>query len=333
MEIKDYTLGKLMIGKREYEVKDCELNQTELSFYVDNPRVYSVLRSFDGGAPSQEEIEKHMTSLDHVKQLKLSIKENGGLIDPLIVRDGDFAVLEGNSRLAAYRLLVKTDPVKWGKVRCKVLPRDIDDSAIFTLLGQYHIVGRKDWNPYEQAGYLYRRKRDTKIPVEDIAKELGIAKGVAQSYIKVFEYMLKVGDVNQDRWSYYEEFLKNGNIQKEVAKDPEFEEKIVTQIKSGEIVAAADVRKIGKIAKSKTKKAKKVFQQYKEGKKDLYSAFSELDESGDFDKVLQKVSDFRDLIIDDSFVDKINDSQKKADIIFQLKKIKQKIDIILKSEK
>lgn len=333
MEITNYTLGKLMIGKREYEVKDCELNQAELSFYVDNPRVYSVLRNFDGGAPSQEEIEKHMINLDHVKQLKLSIKENGGLIDPLIVRDGDFAVLEGNSRLAAYRLLVKSDPVKWGKVKCKVLPRDIDDSAIFTLLGQYHIVGRKDWNPYEQAGYLYRRKRDTKIPVEDIAKELGIAKGVAQSYIRVFEYMLKVGDVNQDRWSYYEEFLKNGSIQKEVAEDPQFEEQIVKQIKSGEIVAAADVRKIGKIAKSKTKKAKKVLQQYKDGKKDLYSAFSELDECGDFDKVLQKVSDFRDLIIDEGFVDKMDKSQKKADIIFQLKKIKQKIDNILKTEK
>ncbi len=329
MEITNYTPGKLMIGKREYEVKDCELNQADLNFYIDNPRVYSVLRNYDDEVPSQGEIEKHMVALDHVKQLKLSIKENGGLIDPLIVRDGDFVVLEGNSRLAAYRLLVKIDPVKWGKVRCKVLPADIDDSAIFTLLGQYHIVGRKDWNPYEQAGYLYRRRRDTKIPVEDIAKELGITTGNAKNYIEVFEYMLKVNDLNQDRWSYYEEFLKNSAIKKEVENDPAFGEAVVKQIKEGKIVAAADVRKIGKLAKAKTKNGKKVFQQYKEGKKDLYTAFSEVDESGDFDKIFQKVSDFKDAVIDESFMKKLKESPKKNDILFQLKKIKQKIDIIL----
>lgn len=329
MEISDYSIGKLMIGKREYEVKDCELNQAELLFYVDNPRVYSTLRNFDGSSPSQEEIENHMCNLDHVKQLKLSIKENGGLIDPLIVRDGDFAVLEGNSRLAAYRLLCKNDPVKWGKVKCKLLPADIDDSAIFTLLGQYHIVGRKDWNPYEQAGYLYRRKKDTKIPIEDIAKELGIVNSVAKNYIKVFEYMINVNDLNQEHWSYYEELLKNGNIQKEVNNNQDFEKMIVQQIQCGDIVAAADVRKIGKIAGSKTKKSKKILEDYKQGKIDLYEAYAEVEDSGDFDKQFKKVREFKEMIVDDSFLESLNENSKKNDIIFDLKKIRQKIDKII----
>ncbi len=94
---------------------------------------------------------------EHVKELKESIKSNGGLIDPIIVRDGDFVVLEGNSRLAAYRILYKTDPIKWAKIKVTLLPKDIPESAVFTLLGQYHIVGKDPWDPYEQAGYLYRR--------------------------------------------------------------------------------------------------------------------------------------------------------------------------------
>ena len=96
-----------------------------------------------------------MKSMEHVKQLRLSIEQNGGLIDPLIVvkRNGDYVVLEGNSRLAAYRLLAEKDPVKWQKVRANILPEEISENEIFTLLGQYHLVGRKDWNIFEQAAY------------------------------------------------------------------------------------------------------------------------------------------------------------------------------------
>lgn len=57
-----------------------------------------------------------LKGMEHVKQLRVSIESNGGLIDPLIVRDGDFMVLEGNSRLAAYRLLCRTDAVNGEKL-------------------------------------------------------------------------------------------------------------------------------------------------------------------------------------------------------------------------
>lgn len=98
-------MSKITIGKKDYEVEEQLLNQCELHFYEENPRVYSILRS-NGSSPSQKEIEDKMTSMEHVKQLQLSIKQNGGLIDPLIVvkRNGNYVVLEGNSRLAAYKI-------------------------------------------------------------------------------------------------------------------------------------------------------------------------------------------------------------------------------------
>ncbi len=327
----DYVLGKLTIGKREYEVKNCELNQGELLFYVDNPRVYSALRTFDGDAPSQETIERHMCEMEHVKQLRLSIQENGGLIDPLIVRDGDFVVLEGNSRLAAYRLLCKTNPIKWGKVKCTVLPADIDESAIFTLLGQYHIVGRKDWSPYEQAGYLYRRKKDTRIPIANIAKELGITTSTADNYIKVFEYMLEKNDLNPEKWSYYEEFLKSRSIKKAIEVSPELEDVIVEQIQTNKIATAADIRKVSKIAGTKTKRGKKILNEVISGEIDIYEGFSELESFGDFDEVFNKTVKFKDYICDESFVKAVLASPKKNEIAFNLKKIEQKAKDIRKS--
>lgn len=180
----------LTIGKQDIAVQELEIEQSKLRFYPDNPRVYSVLQVSDESKPEQAKIQELMCSMEHVKQLKESIKSNGGLIDPVIVRDGDFVVLEGNSRLAAYRLLANIDPIQWGMIKCILLPSDIDDSLIFQLLGQYHIIGRKDWSPFEQAGYLYRRRKESKMPIEQMAADLGMTKGVAQKYIEVYQFMI-----------------------------------------------------------------------------------------------------------------------------------------------
>lgn len=59
----------LTIGKNDYEVRLEDLNQIDLKFYPENPRVYSIL-NIDSAEPSQDDIEDYMCSQDHVKQLK-----------------------------------------------------------------------------------------------------------------------------------------------------------------------------------------------------------------------------------------------------------------------
>ena len=70
-------------------------------------------------------------------------------------------------------------------------------------------------------------------------------------------------------------------------------------------------------------------EQYRKGETDLYSAYSEVQEEGGFDKVFQKVREFRDYIIEDGFVDGASNSIKKADIVFDLKKIRKQIGSII----
>src|SRR5262245_58073701 len=119
------TKDTLLIRRTNVPVVKRWINHTKLQFFPDNPRVHSVMRA-DDKEPSQDEIQKHLLELDHVKALIQSIKLHGGLIDPIIVRDGTFQVLEGNSRLAAYRALATIDPIKWAKLQCIVIPKDID---------------------------------------------------------------------------------------------------------------------------------------------------------------------------------------------------------------
>lgn len=320
---------KLTIGKADYNIREEELLHADLKFYPENPRVYSFL-DVANGVPDQETIEEVMTDMDHVKQLKESIKANGGLIDPLIVRDGDFVVLEGNSRLAAYRILQKQDPIKWAKVKCKILPSDISDKAIFTLLGQYHIIGRKDWSPYEQAGYLYRRRENSKQPIDFIAEELGITLSKAKRFVEVYEFMIDHNDVHADKWSYYEELLKSSAINTYLKTVDGLEETIVKQIKNGEIKQAVDIRhKLGGIAKVTGKTAKRIMKEIAEEKTDIYRGYEHIEDTGKTGSIYQNLNKFRQKIMEEGFKDKIKNEDVKQ-IKFELSKIKKTVDELLK---
>ena len=296
-------MSKITIGKKDYEVEEQLLNQCELHFYEENPRVYSILRS-NGSSPSQKEIEDKMTSMEHVKQLQLSIKQNGGLIDPLIVvkRNGNYVVLEGNSRLAAYRLLAAKDPVKWQKVRAIILPENITDSNIFTLLGQYHLVGRKDWNIFEQAAYLYRQKKSSGLDNDILAKNVGLTESKVNSLIQVYSFMLENDDLRPDRWSYYEEYLKSRALRKYRETSPKIDSTFVKQVKSGQIKQAMDVRIVlGEIAKVKGKAATKIMQDIIEEKTDIYDGHDRLKETGKTTNTYKQISKFHESITDDDF--------------------------------
>ena len=320
----------MTIGKRDYLVTITELNQADLLFYTENPRVYSTL-NIAGGEPTQEEIEEHMCNLDHVKQLKVSIESNGGLIDPLIVRDGDFTVLEGNSRLAAYRLLCKLDAIKWGKVKCKVLPSDIDDATIFALLGQYHIIGRKDWDPFEQANYLYRRHQQTRLPVEYMAQELGISAQKANSMINVIHFMIEHGDLNKRNWSHYEEYLKNAGIKKYRETNPDIDDTIVEAIQTGAIHEAKDMRKLGDIAKVGDKQSKKVMQKIAIGEVDLYEGYAEVQDAGKLDDVVKHFKKFKQYINDDTIEKQIRSSDEiYKQAVFEMHKIIKRLEKLSK---
>ena len=325
-------MSKITIGKKEYEVEEQQLNQCELLFYEDNPRVYSVLRE-NGASPTQKDIQDHMTQMDHVKQLRLSIEQNGGLIDPLIVvkRNRDYVVLEGNSRLAAYRLLAGKDPVKWQKVRVNILPEDISENDIFTLLGQYHLVGRKDWSAFEQAAYLYRQKQTSGLENDILAKNVGLSKGDVDTYISVYTFMLEHKVLKSDKWSYFIEYLKKRGIRKYRETSPSIDDVFVKQVKSGEIEKAEDVRTLEEIAKSNSKPAKKIMQDYIDEKESLYDGYDKLKSTGKTTHAYKQINKFPNIICDEDFnKNLLLEATTNGDIKFELKKILKQVEDILK---
>ena len=131
----------IRISGVEYPATVKDIPPSELKFWVDNPRIYSIVHATREPL-SQSEIEKELRKRDHVKELRNDISHHGGVIHPLLVqsKNGVLEVIEGNSRLAAYRMLQEKDPIKWSAIRCRVVS-DIPIKAIYSYLKQEHIKG------------------------------------------------------------------------------------------------------------------------------------------------------------------------------------------------
>jgi len=322
-------IDTLTIGNTKIAVKIVELEQANLIFYPENPRVFSALNS-DGTVPSQEDIEEHMKNMEHVRELAQDIKNNGGLMEEIIVRAGDFAVLEGNSRLAAYRLLAEKDAVTWSKIKCKLLPSDISEELVFKLIGQFHIKGKKPWEPYEQANYLYRRVQQTRLHIEDIAQELGIQPSKAKNMVDAVELMRTEEDSNTRDFSYYFEYVKDKSIQKYRDTHANMDKLFAEQVKKGEIKEAKDVRLLAKVAKVGDKQSKKLMNSYLDGDVTVYDAYDAMDQNGKLDSSVNKLKAFRQYVCSDSFEKNARSSvETYKNARFEVEKIQRRLKQLL----
>lgn len=242
--------NKIVLAGEEYEIYEELRPQMSLHFYIDNPRIYSKFDRTDDD-PTEQEIEELLCKMDSVRELRNAIESTGGLVEPLQVIDGNNIVVEGNRRLAAYRLLGRKDPVKWSMVRCTIFPKDISEKAVFALIGQYHLIGQEPWSPFETAGYLYRRIQSTKSSIDSIAKELSMKKSEIKKMYEIYDFMVQHNDLQPDHWSYYVEYLKSKKIREVRSSHPELDNAVVSSIISNEITdARKDIReKLEVIAK------------------------------------------------------------------------------------
>lgn len=247
--MKNEEQATITIGGEEIPFEVRLLPQLELKYFPENPRIYSDVYIGDV-EPTQQEIQERLEVREHVKELAVAIEANQGIIEPLWVHGSTLQVLEGNSRLAAYRVLAQRDPVKWGLVKCHVLPKDLDNKKINSFLRLCHgASGKEKWEPFENAGMLWRSfKYDSEDP-QIMAKEEGISLIEIKRLIDVYSFMNEHKDAKGERWSFYYEYFKSRKIQ-EARKDyPELDSVVVKKIKSKEIPKAEDIRdKLTKIA-------------------------------------------------------------------------------------
>lgn len=284
----------MLIRGHEIPVAYEEIPHDRLRFYEANPRVYTIVRR-KGKAPTQGDIQAQLLEMEHVKELIQDIRRNGGLIEPVLVKRGSYEVLEGNSRLAAYRALAIKEPVKWAKIRCMLLPETLPEDLTFALLAQLHVRGKKDWAPFEQAGFLFRRFHDQNVDIPALANETGLSQKRVKQLIDTYDFMTKAGETDITHWSHYEEFLKSRVIQKAREKFPTFDRTVVELIKTDETFKAVDVRdRLPKICVGPLKSLRK----FAEGALAFEDAFDAAMDAGADNNALRRLNKFRQWLAD-----------------------------------
>lgn len=278
----------ITINKTEIPVRIVLVEVAKLLFYADNPRIYSIVRA-GGASPGQDEIFEALREKQHVHQLQKDIRENGGLIDPLIVRTATMEVLEGNSRLTAYRMLAEKEPTKWGRVKAMMLPESFSDDMVFGLLNTYHLKGKTKWEPFERAGFVYRRWKNSKpqMTTLELSKECVETEKEIKILLKTYEFMLK-HTLEASQWSYAYELTKSRLIGTQREAISGFDEVVVSKIKSGEIKKAEDIRdKLRDVCKSP-----KVLKRFMADSTTLDDAYDELEDSGATSALLSRLKLF-----------------------------------------
>jgi hypothetical protein len=238
----------VVIGGKEVKVESGKLDIFELKYYGDNPRINSLVSKLPQPA-SQTSIEKEIWDLDSVHELFGQIKNNGGLIEPVLVKGNE--VIEGNCRLCCYRQLYEKasdgDKGKWREIPVKILPQDLTEKEVFILLGTIHVNAKTPWDPFEKASYIYRMGDKLKEDLEQIANLLGMEKGEAWRAGKVYEFMIRNEMKDTKKYSYVDEYIKSPDLRRMTKDDPTFEASIVDWINTESIPDAQSMRQLSAI--------------------------------------------------------------------------------------
>ena len=293
----------LKLRKKEVPYEEIQAPVGQLAFYPENPRIYS---QFAGsGDRTQENIQAKLEGMDHVKDLRSQIDRDGQVNEPLFCipvlpeselhGQYEYQVLEGNSRLAALRMN-KKGSLPPPRVPCNVLDFTAysgqeTESLIFSLLGQFHIIGKTDWRSYENAAYIYRRFKNHGIQIEDISKEISLSPSKVRQMVNAFQMMIDAGDDNTSRWSYYEAYASSTKLKNHRDNIPGLHDRVVELIKEDKFPRALDMRdKLPDILRNQ--RARKILLDENESEP-FKEALAVADISGDTDAALKRLQRFR----------------------------------------
>ena len=182
------------------------------------------------------------------------------------------------------------------RVPCNVLDfsaySDQDtESLIFSLLGQFHIIGKANWRSYENGAYIYRRFKIHAVQLEDIAKEIALSPSKVRQMVNAFQMMIDAGDGNTSRWSYYEAYASSTKLRNQRENIPGLHDRVVSLIKADKFPRALDMRdKLPDILRNK--RAKRIFFDDDEPEP-FREALAVADISGDTDAAFKRLQRFR----------------------------------------
>ncbi len=237
------------------------LNVEEIDFDTDNPRIKMALEKYGDQLNAERIYFALRTAADGEKKtssfsnLSDSIRANKGITQPItVVLKGDKKIcIDGNSRLAIYKDFLKQEiPGDWSQIKALVI-EDADQRDIETIRVSAHLIGVREWPPYEKARYLdYLRNQEFMEYKEIIDLCGGDRKKIERqidAYQDMNEYYRDIVDDTAfriDRFSGFVE-LQKPNIREAIFQAGLDLKDFGEWIRDGKIRRLEDVRDLPKV--------------------------------------------------------------------------------------
>jgi hypothetical protein len=232
-----------------------------------NPRIAHVVGDFKNTAP-QEWIplalgqhapeDQESGSASTYSSLKASIRAHRGLIVPIIVTprpDGDFVVIEGNTRVAIFRELADEGaPGNWDSIPAIVQP-GLREEGEHAIRLQAHLVGPRPWRPYAKAKYLHDLYINKKMSINEILDFCGgsARKREIEDYISAYKDMnqhylpIVHAEGAQPEYSRFSSFVELQSIKPALVRAGYSEADFATWVHEGRMLPQQLVRQLPRI--------------------------------------------------------------------------------------
>jgi hypothetical protein len=251
-------VSEIVVRGQHVRTETTELPVETLRFWSDNPRVKAAMaEDVDAASLTQDEIDERLWQFDYVHVLLSDIEQHGGLIDEVVVQGN--TVLEGNSRLCAYRHLLKrardrNDLVgveTWSKIRCRVVPTELKPEIVLALLGIWHLKGKHQWTPYEKAFYMKRMASDFHWSEKKVADSVDMTAKSVQNNIRAYDLMTENKCKDYEKFSHFYELVKNKKLDILKSEVPDLVEKTVEAIIQDRFDRGEQIRDLHKVLRDK----------------------------------------------------------------------------------
>lgn len=210
------------------------------------------------------EVERYIWEEEDAKTLYKQIKTSGGLMEPPVVlrtSEEQFLVKEGNRRIVCLRKLSKEahegklakEGYKYAKdhfdsVQCIVLPSELSQKDVDSLIGTRHVSGPKEWATLNRAWHIYDMYTRDSMDFDEIRQILGFGKGTVIRMVKAFEKTMEYGKKHPDdkywfrKFTYFDELYKKPELRDWIEQDPQNLDSFIEWVAVGKFNDVRDVR-------------------------------------------------------------------------------------------
>ena len=198
-------------------------------------------------------------------------------------------VIEGNSRLAAFRQLhKKTGDEKWSQIPCNCV-KNLTPEQQDAYLNQIHVKGKTPWAAFEKANFVYTRKKEG-VAISEIARRFSVSEQEVGTCIKVVSLMEGNGDKEKSHFSYYDALVRSRKINQSSGYTSEVKKRILQKIKKSATKDADDAEFKAQEMRDKLPAVlakKKVLQKFLDGTLTLDEAYQNARQSDPSRKIRQ----------------------------------------------